>query len=91
MVDLAALIGKVKEAGGKGNPEPVYQKLGVNVARARENRAMTQSDLASAIGKSVATVAEIELGTTRILLSDVEKIASVLGVQPKQLMTGVWW
>lgn len=90
MVDLSGIVAAARQSG-KGNPEPVYQKVGLNVARARENRAMTQGDLARAIGKSPATVAEIELGTTRILLSDVEKLATVLGVQPKQLMMGAWW
>jgi hypothetical protein len=36
-------------------------------------------------------VAEIETGATRILLSDVEKIATVLGVTPRQLMMGIWF
>ena len=89
MVDLAALIGKVKESNV--GTEPVYQKLGNNVARLRQQKGLTQGELASALGKGPSTVAEIETGMTRILVSDVEKIAEALGVQPRMLMQGIWF
>lgn len=89
-MDLAGLIGKVK-ASGATTPEPVYQKLGEAITRIRESKGMSQRDFANLLEKGPSTVAEIETGATRILVSDVEKIATVLGVTPRQLMMGIWF
>lgn len=86
-MDLAGLIGKAKSR----TIEPVYKKLGANVARLRENKGLSQAALAAEIGMGSSTIAEIETGSTRILVSDVEKVAKALGVEPKILMQGVWW
>lgn len=90
MVDLAGIISKVQQGRGQ-TPEPVYQKLGQAVARIREGKGLSQQDLAELLGKGPSTVAEIETGMTRILVSDVEKIAEVLGVEPRILMQGIWF
>lgn len=87
MIDLAALMG-----GAKKEPiEPVYKALGTAIARMREARGMSQLELAQKLGKGSSTIAEIETGKTRILVSDVEKIAEALGTEPRMLMTGVWF
>lgn len=87
-IDLAALMGGTM--GGKPI-EPVYKKLGAAVARMRESRGMSQLELAQKLGKGSSTIAEIETGKTRILVSDVEAIAEALGVEPRMLMQGVWF
>ena len=89
-MDLSGLIGRMKE-GQSAQPEPVYQKLGQNVARIREQKGLSQGDLAEQMGKGLSTVAEIETGATRILVSDVEKLAEMLGVEPRVLMQGIWF
>lgn len=83
--DLAGLLTKAKSR----QVEPVYKKLGANVARTRTGKGMSQAGLADAVGMGASTVAEIETGSTRILVSDVEKIAEALGVEPKSLFVGV--
>ena len=88
MIDLAGIMGKM---GGNKAIEPVYQKLGQNIARMREGRGMSQLEVAQKCGMGSSTVAEIETGKTRILLSDVEKIAAALGTEPKMLMQGIWF
>ncbi len=85
--DLAGLIGKVKTR----SVEPVYKKLGANIARMRTGKGLTQGALADQAGMGASTIAEIETGSTRILVSDVEKIAEALGTEPKNLFIGVWW
>lgn len=88
MIDLAALMGG---AGTKEPIEPVYKALGKAIASLREGRGMSQLELAQKLGKGSSTIAEIETGKTRILVSDVEKIAEALGSEPRLLMTGVWF
>ena len=87
-MDLVGLIGKAQT---KTEIEPIYKKLGANVASMRTNAGMTQSELGQAAGMGTSTVAEVETGSTRILLSDLEKLAQALGVQPKQLLIGIWF
>lgn len=88
-MELGSLLGKM--SGQPKVAEPVYQKLGANVRGLREQQGMSQGQLAEKLGKGASTVAEIEGGSTRILLSDVEAIAAALNVQPKQLLIGVWF
>lgn len=89
MSKLAALMSG--GAGGTKAIEPVYKKLGQAVARLREARGMSQLELAQKMGKGSSTIAEIETGATRILVSDVEAIAQALGVEPRLLMQGIWF
>lgn len=88
MADLAQLMGGMV---AKKAVEPVYKKLGLVVARLREARGMSQLELAQKMGKGSSTIAEIETGATRILVSDVEEIAAALGVEPRMLMQGIWF
>ena len=101
-LDISSLLNGI--AGLQGNPagamagggtatpaSPTYQKLGAAVAAAREQRGLSQAQLGQAIGKSPSTVAGIEAGTNRILVSDVEDIAKALGVEPAMLMKGIWF
>lgn len=54
--------------------------LGDNVKRARDERGMTQLQLAAAAGLGIATISDIERGQiTDPQLSTIEKLARVLG------------
>ena len=86
-MDLNSVLSGVKSK----EIEPVYKKLGENVRSMREQKGMSVQEVAERYGKSVSTVTELERGNVRVLVSDVEKIATILGVAPKVLMAGAWF
>ena len=70
--------------------EPVYALLGLKVAYLRTGRGWTQAELAAAIGLSRTSVVNIEAGRQRILLHDVEKLAAVFRMTPRNFLRGIW-
>lgn len=71
--------------------EPVYRLIGFKIAFLREQKEMTQAQLAEKIGLDRTSINNIELGRQRILVHYLEEIAEVLGVKPKDLLKGVWY
>jgi len=71
--------------------EPQYKKIGENIARAREARGISQAELGQEIGKGASSIAEIEGGTQRILVHDIDAIAKGLSIMPRSLMVGLWY
>lgn len=60
--------------------------LALNVLRLRNQRGMTQRDLARAMGVSQPRVAEIEGARTSARIGTVAKLAAVFGVEPWTLL-----
>lgn len=87
-IDLSQVFG---QQPGAGAVEPVYGKVGANIASIREQKGMTQRQLAQAAGIAPSSLAEIETGAARFLLGDLEKIANALQVPPRALLQGVWF
>ena len=71
--------------------EPVYRALGARIEQLRRILDLTQEELASRVGLTRASVANIETNRQRVLLHDVEKFATALGTSPKNLLRGVWF
>ena len=56
-----------------------FKEIGRKIQIAREERGMTQVDLAHALGITQAALSNYELGKRRLYLHQIERIASVLG------------
>jgi ribosome-binding protein aMBF1 (putative translation factor) len=69
--------------------ERPYVLFGEAVRAARFDRGWTQQDLADALKLSRGSIANIEVGRQRVLLSDVFDFAKVLKVSPKWLFNAV--
>ncbi|HXA40289.1 MAG TPA: helix-turn-helix transcriptional regulator [Phenylobacterium sp.] len=62
------------------------QVLGINVRLARQERGLSQEVLADEVGLAVTYVGQIERGIRNPTLDVVERLASVLGVDPLALL-----
>ncbi len=58
-----------------------------NIKILRENRALSQRDLAKIACLNTATICRIETGQHRPQPGTIRKIATALGVRPEELMT----
>ena len=58
-----------------------FKKIGKKIQKAREEKGMTQVDLAKAIGITQAALSNYELGKRRLYLHQIEQIALLLGRQ----------
>ncbi len=67
--------------------ERPYVLFGKALRKARAQRGMTQQDLADAIELTRTSIANIELGRQRVLLSDVFDFAKVLRIKPALLFS----
>ena len=67
-----------------------YQLLGENIQRVRKFRGMNQQELADAIGINMQSLSKIERGVNFPTFDTLEKITSVLGVTPNELLCGEW-
>jgi len=56
-----------------------FKEIGRKIQAAREDRGMTQVDLAQALGITQAALSNYELGKRRLYLHQIEQIARVLG------------
>lgn len=56
-----------------------FKEIGRKILAAREDRGMTQVDLAQELGITQAALSNYELGKRRLYLNQIEKIALVLG------------
>lgn len=65
--------------------ERPYVLFGEAVAALRADAQMTQQELADKLGYSRASIANIETGRQRVLLSDVFDFAKVLRIKPALL------
>jgi transcriptional regulator with XRE-family HTH domain len=58
-----------------------------NLARIREARGLTQSQLAEAIGANQATISKIEKGRGNPTLDMIQRIAAALKIHPSELFS----
>jgi DNA-binding XRE family transcriptional regulator len=71
--------------------EPVYLAIGAKMVMMRNALGLTQDEFAKRIGTLTRTsIVNIEAGKQRILLHDIEKIATAFGTTPKHLLRGIW-
>jgi transcriptional regulator with XRE-family HTH domain len=60
-------------------------KIGKNLRRAREDRLMTQQELAEAADLNLSTVMRIETDRVEPRFSTIRKLAQALDVDPREL------
>lgn len=65
----------------------LYRTIGAHLATARQERGVRQADLATAVGLTRASVANIESGAQRIQLHTLIAAAQALGIAPADLIT----
>jgi transcriptional regulator with XRE-family HTH domain len=56
-----------------------FKEIGRKIQQAREEKGLTQSDLALALGLTQAALSNYELGKRRLYLHQIEKISQILG------------
>lgn len=64
----------------------ITPRIGARIARAREDRQMTQTELADRIEASLTQVMKYERGEQDMALSRLFDIATVLGISASELM-----
>ena len=64
----------------------INEEVGFNIRRIREERDLSQEELATLAGLHRAYVGQIERGEKNIGLKNLEKIAKALGVNVKDLI-----
>lgn len=69
-----------------GTPDPADEHawndlLGSQIRDLRKRRGLTLSELAARIGRSVGYVSQVERGSSKLAISDLERIAAALEVQ----------
>jgi transcriptional regulator with XRE-family HTH domain len=67
---------------------PLTTTLAANIRSFREDRGISQEDLADACGLHRTYVGSVERGERNVTLSTLEAFASVMGVSVPQLLTG---
>jgi len=67
----------------------IDQHLGARIALAREQRGLSQADIANEIDLSVERLSEFECGTTRIPALYVARLSRALDVTPRWLFDGL--
>jgi transcriptional regulator with XRE-family HTH domain len=78
--NLLAFLGAGREDGA-GIAEGLsmwFKEMGKKIQRAREERGMTQMDLARALGITQAALSNYELGKRRLYLHQIEELSQVL-------------
>lgn len=70
--------------------EPVYRLLGAKIEVVRTTLGWTQLELAQKVGLTRTSIVNIEAGRQRILLHDVDKLATAFGMTPKMFLKGIW-
>ncbi len=66
--------------------DKLYQQVGILVRLARENRGLSQLDLAQRIGLQRTSVTNIEAGKQKIQLHTLFNVAHALGISPESLL-----
>jgi transcriptional regulator with XRE-family HTH domain len=65
--------------------------VGGVLTQARNQRGLRQEDLAQAAGLTQATWSRVEKGTTKLAVTDLWKVAPVLGSKPSEILREAEW
>lgn len=57
----------------------VYRRIGKSIQQAREERGLTQEELAARLGCTQSALSNYELGKRRLYLAGLEQVARILG------------
>ena len=79
-----------RASGSKRSPNAEVEHFGNKVRELREERGLTQKQLAETLGMHVKTVGHIENGRRELGISKVWPIARALGVTPAELFGEGW-
>ncbi len=63
-----------------------YKKLGQNIKYYRNQKKLTQEELANLVGLSLEFIGRIEIATNKPSLETIFKIAKALDINPDQLL-----
>ena len=66
--------------------ETINTRVGFNIRKIRENKGLSQEKLAGLADLHRAYIGQIERGEKNIGLKNLEKIATALGVETKELL-----
>lgn len=66
--------------------DTISKKLGENLKRIREKKKMSQGDIYRKTGLDRAYISRVEGGLKNPTISNLEKIARALGVEPDELL-----
>ena len=67
-----------------------YKHLGENIKTVRKFKRITQQELADAIGINLQSLSRIERGVNYPTFETLEKIMTILDVEPNALLSGEW-
>jgi transcriptional regulator with XRE-family HTH domain len=70
--------------------QPIYVRVGAQIARTRHFLGITQIALAKRIGISRQALNNIEAGRSRLQLHHIDEAATALKVKPTELLRGIW-
>jgi transcriptional regulator with XRE-family HTH domain len=70
----------------RGGPDPIDVQVGVTIRQVRKDRGISQSELGSALGITFQQIQKYERGANRISASMLVRAATVLDVQPSELL-----
>lgn len=70
--------------------EPCYRLLGAKIEQMRTMLGWTQDELAKKIGLTRTSVTNLEAGRQRVLMHDIEKLATAFMTTPKAILRGIW-
>jgi len=70
--------------------ENCYRLLGEVMCEMRERLGITQTDLASKLGWTRASICNIEGGKQRVMMHDLERISKVLCIPVRDLLPAQW-
>lgn len=78
---------------GSKEPEPVqdcYRRIGAIVLEMRERRSLTQQAVATAMGWTRASIANLENNKQRVMMHDLPRLAKTLGIPVRDLLLPEW-
>ena len=68
------------------NSEDLYRGVGQRIRKIREERKLTQAELATIVSLTRTSITNIEQGRQKLLLHTLYDIAAALAVEPKDLL-----
>ena len=67
----------------------IKKKFGLNLKEVREQKGLTQLELATLCDSEVTTISRIENGRTNVTLGTIISLSNALGIDPNELLHNV--